>query len=151
MSLFPPDRRMGHCPSRALGIQGRRQQFLPISFQQSRPQVRPTAPSLLLGAGYVPPAPARIRPVMQGLRWSCPVPSHRPRCDGIIRTWDWSLFLPPPVTVPQTYSHYHPWECCNFLYFQFLNYIDYHIKHSWCYRNRLKIISLYLPNINETY
>lgn len=66
------------------------------------------SPSLLLGAGYVPPAPARIRPVMQGLRWSCPVPSHRPWCDGIIRTWDRSLFLPPPVTVPQTYSHYHP-------------------------------------------
>lgn len=39
----------------------------------------------------------------------------------------------------------------DFLYFQFLNYIDYHIKHSWYYRQKLKIISLYLPNTNETH
>lgn len=136
------------------------------------PCVLPAGPSLgashalnlLPGArGQVCPAGTREGPA-PGARAALELPSTLPGAaptdPGV--TWDHphsgceSIF-PTPVPVPGPFqqcsgcSHYHPRECCNFLYFQFLNYIDYHIKHSWCYRNRLKIISLYLPNTNETH
>lgn len=95
------------------------------------------------------PAPA------QGLRWSCPVPSTGPSV-GWDRPHSGSkpgFARPAPRTFQQRChrSHCHSGACCNFLFFQFLNYIDYHIKHSWCYRNSLKIIRLYLPDTNETH
>lgn len=112
-------------------------------------QVCSTALSFLLGAQDWE-HPSRAGEV-QGLH--CP-----PTAPSTARDHHWDrICFNHCCSMAQTFwpgcscSFYHFWECCDFLYFQFLNYIDYHIKHSWYYRNKLKIISLYLPNTNETH
>lgn len=119
-SIFPPDPRRGHSSSHTLKLQERRQQvLLRVSFQENRSQYvsQPWGFGWVLGWSWVCHASVgRVQPLVQRLCWSCVVLQY---------------LHPVPQTFPQRYScSYHPASAATFC--TFLNYIDYHIKHSWC-------------------